>query len=101
MLPRIPGHQERQPEEANSMDPKRSLKRRLLGGHRIRRLLCLVLIALPTWLPTTARSADLEREPINYGKAPADNAVSRLQGRIDAGQVRLAFEDHFGYLRAL
>jgi hypothetical protein len=48
-----------------------------------------------------ARAGDIEHEPISYGKAPADNAVSRLQKRIDAGQVRLAFGDGFGYLPAL
>jgi hypothetical protein len=40
-------------------------------------------------------------EPIRYSQAPADNPVSRLQQRIDAGQTRLAHEPTFGYLRAL
>ena len=36
-----------------------------------------------------------------YSTAPADNVVSRLQKRIDAGQVKLDYEDKHGYLRAL
>jgi hypothetical protein len=40
-------------------------------------------------------------EPIRYSQSPADNAVSHLQERIDAGQVRLAHDPTFGYLRAL
>jgi hypothetical protein len=44
---------------------------------------------------------DIEREPINYSKAPADNAVSRLLQRIDAGRSSLTHEAKFGYLRSL
>jgi hypothetical protein len=58
--------------------------------------LCVLLLG-----QAPAGAADIEQEPIAYGKAPADNAVSRLQQRIDAGQVRLAFADSFGYLPAL
>jgi hypothetical protein len=47
------------------------------------------------------RAADIEQPPIAYGKAPADNAVTRLQKRIDAAGVRLDFQDSFGYLPAL
>ncbi|HZT80191.1 MAG TPA: hypothetical protein VFA26_08215, partial [Gemmataceae bacterium] len=48
-----------------------------------------------------AVAADLDRAPINYATAPADNPVSRLQQRIDKGQVKLAHDDKFGYLPAL
>jgi len=48
-----------------------------------------------------ARGADIEREPINYGQAAVNNAVARLQQRIDAGQVKIAYEDRVGYLRSL
>jgi hypothetical protein len=58
-------------------------------------------LVLPTWLGAPARAADIEREPITYSKAPADNAVSRLLQRIDAGQSSLTHEAKFGYLRSL
>jgi hypothetical protein len=50
---------------------------------------------------TAARASDIEREPINYGSAPENNRVSRLQQRIDVGQVHLSYEDNLGYLRSL
>jgi hypothetical protein len=48
-----------------------------------------------------ARAVDIERAPINYGTAPTNNAVTRLQERINAGQVRLTYDDQVGYLRSL
>jgi hypothetical protein len=51
--------------------------------------------------PGRATAADLEADPIRYSTAPADNAVSRLQQRLDAGKARLVYEDHFGYLRSV
>lgn len=50
---------------------------------------------------TISRGADLEREPISYSTAPADNIVARLQQQIAAGQVTLQHEEEFGYLRSL
>ncbi len=58
--------------------------------------LLLTALAVPP-----ARAGDFEREPINYSKTPANNTVSRLQQRIDAGQITLTYEDQGGYLRSL
>jgi hypothetical protein len=52
-------------------------------------------------LTSPLRAVDIDGEPIYYTSAPANNAVSRMQARIEAGQVMLAFDDRFGYLRAL
>src|SRR5262249_7080124 len=41
---------------------------------------------------------DFDRPPINYSTATPDNLVSRLQKRINAGDVKLEFADEFGYL---
>jgi hypothetical protein len=60
-----------------------------------------VILLVAAWLGAEARSADIEREPIHYGTAPASNAVSRLQERIDAGTVQLTYEEKHGYLRSL
>ena len=47
-------------------------------------------------------SPDLVREPaIDYFRRPTTAAVARLNRRIQAGVVRLPFEERFGYLRAL
>ncbi len=48
-----------------------------------------------------ARAGDIEAPPISYGTAPEDNAVSRLQERLDSGRAKLTHEDGFGYLRSL
>jgi hypothetical protein len=61
----------------------------------------LVLGAVLLALPGSARAGDIEQPPIRYSVAPADNVISRLQQRLDAGKSTLAFEKHFGYLRSL
>ncbi|MCE9632322.1 MAG: hypothetical protein K8S94_16620 [Planctomycetia bacterium] len=44
---------------------------------------------------------DFERPPIAYSETAADNAISRLQARIDAGKTSLPRDDRLGYLPAL
>jgi hypothetical protein len=48
-----------------------------------------------------ATAADLDAAPIHYSTAPAENAVTRLQKRIENGEIRLDFDDDHGYLRSL
>ena len=43
----------------------------------------------------------LDHDAIQYAKGPVHDAVSRLQRRMDAGEVRLKYEDEFGYLRSV
>ncbi|MEO7145592.1 MAG: hypothetical protein ABI165_19020 [Bryobacteraceae bacterium] len=43
----------------------------------------------------------LDHPAIQYNKAPVDDAVTRLQKRLDTGKVKLQFEDGFGYLRSV
>jgi hypothetical protein len=57
-------------------------------------------LAVLVWA-SAIHAADLDLPPIRYATAPVDNAVSRLQQRIDAGEVRLNHETQFGYLRSL
>ncbi|MBN9522128.1 hypothetical protein J0H58_27020 [bacterium] len=59
---------------------------------------CLLLAAAA---PAAAQPDELDREPINYRTAKADNVVAALQTRINAGKARLAFADDHGYLPAL
>jgi hypothetical protein len=59
--------------------------------------LCFVALLAATAL----RASDIERPPINYSSAPTHNRVTRLQERIDSGQVRLTYDDKNGYLRSL
>jgi hypothetical protein len=62
--------------------------------------LALSLVGLSAWV-VAARAEDLDRAPINYSSAPADNAITRLQKQIDSGKVKLAHDERFGYLPAL
>jgi hypothetical protein len=41
-----------------------------------------------------------DEETINYSKTPDANPVSRLQERISQGEVKLKFDDRYGYLPA-
>jgi hypothetical protein len=52
-------------------------------------------------LAAPAGAADIEAEPIRYSQAPADNAVSRLQQRLQGGQTRLSRDADHGYLRSV
>ena len=62
----------------------------LVGG-------CLV------WTGAAAAQVNFEESPINYNKATPDNAISRFQKKLDAGQLKLAFErkEGRGYLPAV
>jgi hypothetical protein len=62
----------------------------------------LILSALLGWHLSDARAQDdFDREPILYSTTSESNSITELQGRIDAGEVALKFEDHFGYLRSV
>ena len=69
------------------------------------RLTSFLAIALP--LAILAGSIDsskmlpLEHEAIRYSSGPIDDAVSRLQQRINSGAATLQYEDGFGYLRSV
>jgi hypothetical protein len=47
------------------------------------------------------RAEDFDRAPIEYSTSKPDNVVTRLQKRMDAGQVKLSFSDDHGYLPAV
>jgi hypothetical protein len=49
----------------------------------------------------TLHAADYDAEPINYEKAAANNAIERLQQRLDAGKTKLKRDEKFGFLPAL
>ena len=63
------------------------------------RALGLLLVGVAT--PTAAAGQEIERDPINYSDGDAQNAVTRLQERLDAGTATLEYEPEHGYLRSL
>lgn len=49
----------------------------------------------------TVVADDYDQAPIHYSTATPANCISQLQAKIDRGEVRLRYEDHFGYLRSV
>jgi hypothetical protein len=66
-----------------------------------RRVPLIGAVVLSLALGTVASASDLDREPINYAKAPAENAVTRLQQRLTEGKARLSFEEDRGYAKSV
>jgi hypothetical protein len=52
-------------------------------------------------LVSRAAANDIDAPPIRYSDSPPDNAVSRLQARLEAGRASLTHEKTLGYARSL
>jgi hypothetical protein len=52
-------------------------------------------------LPIAACAVDLDAEPINYAKAPADNVIERLNKHLTSGKMKIACDPKMGYLPSL
>jgi len=53
-------------------------------------------------MATTILPADEnERPPIEYSRSTPDNCVSKLQSRMEGGELQLEYSDQLGYLPAL
>ncbi|HSQ55380.1 MAG TPA: hypothetical protein VLM40_06515 [Gemmata sp.] len=57
--------------------------------------ICIVSITV------SVRADDLNAPPIEYAKAPAENAVSRLQHQLATGKAKLHFTEDHGYLKSV
>jgi hypothetical protein len=65
------------------------------------RLAGIFTVVAPCLLPIPARAIDLDAEPINYTKAPANNVIERLQKRLESGETKVACDPKMGYLPSL
>lgn len=63
-------------------------------------MICVFTVGIPRQ-HSQILGQDFEREPIRYATAATDNAVSRLQARIESDETRLVFEERQGYLASL
>lgn len=77
-----------QPEQANH-------ERRFGGSPAL-----AVLTALALCSPAMGQIS-FEEAPINYHTAPVNDPISRLQKKLDAGEVTLRHDPRFGYLKSL
>ena len=76
----------------------------VVGGRASRVVSAMALALLGLLLGadgTTILADEFDDEPINYSRTTPVNVISRLQGRIDAGEVRLVREGEQGYLKSL
>ncbi len=58
-------------------------------------------VFLVIWSSVCLAADENEQPPIKYSQSDPDNCVSRLQSRIDRGELQLPYDDDHGYLRAL
>lgn len=68
---------------------------------RLGRLAFASALALLVGDSSIPAADEFEQPPIAYSASRPENAVSRLQARIDAGEVTLACDGGLGYLRAV
>ena len=65
------------------------------------KLAALVLALLVPALAVAALQSDFDHGAIKYTTTSPTDAISRLQSRIDSGEVKLKFDPEHGYLPAL
>lgn len=65
------------------------------------RTVLLVGLLLLVCVPLARAEDEFERPPIEYSRSQPDNCISRLQQRMERGEVSLPFDAKFGYLPAL
>jgi hypothetical protein len=63
--------------------------------------MALRVLMLALLIGQTAAADEFEQPPIEYSKSTPDNAVSRLNEKLQGGDLDLQFDDRVGYLRAV
>jgi hypothetical protein len=64
-------------------------------------LLSFAAISLAEDFQGSTQRLEYEEEPILYSKKQPDDPIVHLQARIDSGEVKLTWDEKFGYLPAL
>jgi hypothetical protein len=73
-----------------------------LRSRSVRLSLTTLIACMGAMFPAAAHGQfNLKDPPLSYFDTAPDDPVSRLQKRLDAGETKLTFEPHFGYLRSL
>jgi len=60
-----------------------------------------LLAMLLSWCATAAAQYDFEQPPISYLQAQPNDQVSKLQAKINAGEIELTYDKKIGYLPSL
>ncbi len=61
----------------------------------------LLLVVAGLWSSVGRAQVDFEQPPIAYMESSPDDPVSRLQERIQAGELQLAYDEQTGYLKSV
>ncbi|MBI2479517.1 MAG: hypothetical protein HYV60_13045 [Planctomycetia bacterium] len=69
---------------------------RLAGHSSVCCSLCLFLVLFSS--QQVAAQIEFESEPVNYNTAPTNDPVVKLQRLLDAGELTLKHDEHYGYL---
>src|SRR5947207_8768 len=67
----------------------------------MQRMWWLAAAALLGWAGLARSADDFEKEPVRYSDSAPDNAVSRLQKRLEEGPLQLRRQGRMGYLPAV
>ncbi|MCB9921311.1 MAG: hypothetical protein H6822_03955 [Planctomycetaceae bacterium] len=62
---------------------------------------CLSLFCAVCARQTAFAQIEFESEPVNYNTAPTNDPVVRLQKLLDTGDIKLKYDEHYGYLPAV
>jgi hypothetical protein len=73
----------------------------LVGGLTYLFLALLLGLQLAVPAPAGGQQDEFEMAPIHYSSTESTDPVARLQQRIDSGEVRLHFDERFGYLNSV
>ncbi len=60
-----------------------------------------IALLCPAVAPPCFAVDEIERPPIEYSRSTPDNCVSKLQSRLESGELKLEYHDQLGYLAAL
>ena len=75
-------------------------RRLRIAGSAVTRWAMLVAASVIGSNTAALAQVEFEQPPIDYHNSTPDDAIARLQAQIDAGDVQLAFDEHYGYLPA-
>ncbi|VAX38198.1 hypothetical protein MNBD_PLANCTO02-260 [hydrothermal vent metagenome] len=65
------------------------------------KLLTMVMLSCGLLIAAQCFASSFEESPINYHKAPVSNPISKLQKKIDSGEVKLEYDETHGYLKSV
>ncbi len=63
-----------------------------------KRILLLIVLTLASFTERLQAQIDFEKAPVNYGQVPSRDPIAGLMKQMDAGQVKLEYDERLGWL---